>query len=104
MAVDTGPENAYFLDDPSKVHQPPARDSIVRYLQPKPQVSDLKRLKRERLSPPAALARWLDTNKKGEQESFWRSMKQYISPSSLPNILLEHLHRSKYPAVSFIIF
>ena len=102
MTIDSSPKTPY-LDDPNKAQQPAARDSIVRYIQPKSQVSDLKRLKRERLSPPAALARWLDTNNDGEQESFWHSMRQYISSSSLSNILLEYLHRSKYSAVCVII-
>lgn len=97
MTIDSSPKTPY-LDDPNKAQQPAPRDSIVRYIQPKSQVSDLKRLKRERLSPPAALARWLDTDNNGEQESFWHSMRQYISSSSLSNILLEYLHRSKYSA------
>jgi hypothetical protein len=103
MTVDPGPENAHLLDDPKKAHQSAIGQGIVRFVKPSSQVSDLKKLRRMRLSPPAALARWLDMNKDGEREAFWRSMKQYISPSSLPNILLERLHRSKYPAVSFIV-
>ena len=103
MTIDSSSKTTYLLDDPNKAQQPAARDSIVRYIQPKPPVSDLKRLKRERLSPPAALARWLDTKSDGEQESFWHSMRRYISSSSLSNILLEYLHRSKYSAVCVII-
>lgn len=100
MAVDSGTANPDLLDTPSRAHRLAATGSIVRYLQPTPQVSDRKRLKRERLSPPAALARWLDLHQDWERELYWRSIERYISPSSLPNILLEHLYRSKYPAVS----
>lgn len=100
MAVESDTINLNLLDGPGHIRPLAPRGGIVRYLQPKPEVSDRKRLKRERLSPPAALARWLDLHNDWERDIYWRSIEKYISPTSLPNILLEHLHRSKYPAVS----
>lgn len=61
-------------------------------------------LKRRRPSPLAALAQWLDMDSDRERVLFWLEMKTYVIPSSLPNILLEHLHRTKYPIVSPIAF
>jgi hypothetical protein len=56
-------------------------------------------LKKKRVSPPMALAQWFDMNSDRERELHWLSVKRDLSASSLPNILLEHLHRSKYPDV-----
>jgi hypothetical protein len=99
MAVDTGSGTTWLPEDPTPARQPAAADSIVRFVSPPDKVGDRKRLKRERLSPPAALARWLDMGSDQERELFWLNMKKYVSPSSLPNILLEHLHRTKYPVI-----
>lgn len=78
---------------------------LVRYLRPTHQfsVSDLKRLKRERLSPPTALEQWLEAGTDWERDLLWRSIEKHISPFSLPNILLVHLRQSKYPDVSFVM-
>jgi hypothetical protein len=103
MAVNPAPGSSHLLIDPNQGQQLARRGSLVRFLRPTGQVSDLKRLKRERISPPAALAHWLDTQTGWERDLYWRSIKKHISPSSLPNILLEHLHRSKYPEVSLIM-
>jgi hypothetical protein len=100
MVVDAGSGTSRLLDDPTQNRRPATSGSIVRYLSPAQQVSDRKILKRERLSPPAALARWLDIDNESERELYWFSIKKYVSPSSLPNILLEYLHRSKHPTVS----
>jgi hypothetical protein len=92
MAVDTGPGNTYLLG----AHQLAAPDSIVSYVQP----NDPRRPKKtERISPPAALAHWLDTDD-SERKRHWHTMAKHLSPTSLPNILLEHLHRSIYAGVS----
>lgn len=73
--------------------------SLVRYVQLASMASNQKRLKRERLSPPAALGLWLDMDSNQERDLFWFNMKKYVSPSSLPNILLEYLQRTKCSVV-----
>lgn len=89
--------------DPHKNHAQAPRNRVVRFLRPPGEVSDLKRLKRERLSPPTALAQWLDAETDQEKERYWYRSINHLSPSSLPNILLERLHRSRFPGVGYIV-
>lgn len=102
MVVETGSRTSGLLDGRTQTRRPAARGSIVRYLSPAQQASR-SRLKRARVSPPTVLTHWLDIDNDSERELYWFSIKKHVSPSSLPSILLEYLHRSKHPTVSSYI-
>lgn len=96
MAVKAGSGALYLFGHPTNTRQLGERGAVVRYSPSLHRTSTQRTLKRKRPSPPASLARWLDIDSDWERELYWLSVRKYISPSSLPNILLEHLHRSKY--------
>ncbi|RFU28394.1 hypothetical protein B7463_g7936, partial [Scytalidium lignicola] len=47
------------------------------------------------ISPSRALAKWLDTEDRSERLVYWNTIREVVDGSTLPVILLHHLHQSE---------